>query len=218
MLRYPNSSFEIPISGKALLHGILILVGTLVALPLAWVLVFGLYHGSVMHPKIKPLAANPKAEAVRAARSLKYVLYDQAQGELHNIGGRVGMTVCIDVPRIAYASAGVDMDRLLLDDYKVHGALYQQELGLNNPQTPFFVRRVRNLLVYCKANNRLIADCAKPEPGDLIFPTPNHVAMVTESHADGTFNFIENDPDLLWVTETADEDWTPTDVCRLLPQ
>jgi len=181
-----------------------------------YVYLFRLYHGSVERPRIYPKAEKPAETVVAAARSLKGILYDQSKGKYNNLGGRLGMLVCIDVPRIAYAKAGVDLDSLLRQDYSVHRNYYSRESSGNTPDTPFFVRRVRNLLSYCRANGKMLPESAEPRPGDLVFPNDMHVVMVTEIDGKGYWRLVENSPDTFVTVEHGWETWGSNSICRLL--
>lgn len=183
---------------------------------LVYIYFFRLYHGSVERPRIYPKAEKPAETVVAAARSLKGILYDQTKGKYNNIGGRCGMLVCIDVPRIAYAKAGIDMDSMLRADYKIHKQFYWHDGAPNTPESGFFVRRVRNLLAYCRANGKLIMDAPEPRPGDLVIYGMMHVAMVSDTDGKGNVRIIETAPDTL---RTVEHDWTPWEpqkICRLL--
>jgi len=181
-----------------------------------YVYIFRLYHGSVEKLKIHPKPANPAETAVVAARSLKGILYDQSKGRYNNLAGRLGMIVCIDVPRLAYARAGMDLDALLRRDYAVPREYSRKESAGNTPDTPFFFRRVRNLRSYCRANGKMLLEGAEPRPGDLVFFGIMHVAMVTEVDGKGYFRLIENSPDTLWTVEHGWETWANNSMCRLL--
>ncbi|HOX22705.1 MAG TPA: DUF1287 domain-containing protein, partial [Elusimicrobiales bacterium] len=118
--------------------------------------------------RIAPKPPDQRAALSAAARSMKGVLYDQSMGGFGNFFGRLGFPVCIDVPRVAYAAAGVDLDALLRQDYKVHAKFYNTEGGRNLPDTEFFVRRVRNLNSYCRANNKFLPATDRVKTGDLV--------------------------------------------------
>ncbi|NLO90500.1 MAG: DUF1287 domain-containing protein [Elusimicrobia bacterium] len=179
-----------------------------------------LFHAYRAAPVDKLRIASPppqdrRVALVAAARGLKGVLYDQLKGGHNNIGGRLGFLVCIDVPRIAYAAAGVDLDSMLREDYKIHARFYPVEKPGNVPETPFFVRRVRNLYAYCRANGKLLHNPPELRAGDLIFPNTSHIVLVSEVRADGTISIIENAPWTNMTVEYSNSD-KPRDVCRIL--
>ena len=162
---------------------------------------------------ISPKPTEQRAALVSGARRLKGILYDQSMGGFRNFFGKLGFPVCIDVPRIAYAAAGVDLDDLLYKDYKVHAQFYPRENGRNLPDTEFFVRRVRNLNAYCRANNKFIKDTMQPKPGDMVMSNA-HIVMVSEVYPDGSYDIIENAPWTYMVVEYRSKG--PLTVCRLL--
>lgn len=164
---------------------------------------------------VSPPPQDRRAALAAAARGLKGVLYDQLKGGQRNLGGRLGFLVCIDVPRIAYAAAGVDLDSLLREDYRIHKEFYTVEASGNTPDTQFFVRRVRNLYAYCRANGKLLYNPPELRVGDLIFPNTSHIVLVSETRPDGTVSIIENAPWTNMTVEYPSSD-TPRDVCRLL--
>lgn len=162
-----------------------------------------------------PPPQDRRAALASAARGLKGVLYDQLKGGRNNIGGRLGFLVCIDVPRIAYAAAGMDLDSMLREDYKIHAKFYPAEKAGNVPDTPFFVRRVRNLYAYCRANNKLMHNPPELKTGDLIFPNTSHIAIISATYPDGTYDVVENAP---WTFMTVEYRLAGSqrDVCRIL--
>ena len=154
-------------------------------------------------------------DIVNNARKLKWTIYDYFQGKHDNIGGKMGLIVCIDVPKIAYEKAGIYFEQLLREDYKKHRVYYNQEIG-NDPSSKFFFRRVRNLYDYCKANNKLIKNCMTPQKGDLIFYGRWHIALVGEVYKDGTYDKIESSPFTFFTLEHKNKKWIAMDVGRIL--
>lgn len=70
----------------------------------------------------------PPARVVEEARKLVGIWYDPAQGYLNDIGGKLGMIVCMDVPRLAYRE-GVDQPHRL-GDRRGEGRPLQRGRGL----------------------------------------------------------------------------------------
>ena len=154
------------------------------------------YNGSVTDPGIW----NPnvdRGKVVEAGRRLVGVWYDPLQGYFHNIGGRMGLIVCMDVPVIAYRNAGTSIRKLLENDYAAHPEHYKKSDG--RPGDPYFERRARNLYSYCKFNGCLDMN-GPPEPGDVVFmshkPTSAiaHIALVSSVEPDGRYNVVESSP------------------------
>jgi uncharacterized protein YijF (DUF1287 family) len=156
------------------------------------------------------------ADVARNARGLRGIGYDLFQGKYDNLGGRIGLVVCVDVPRIAYAGAGISLEKLLRDDFAAHPGHYDTDGGRNTPASPFFCRRVRNLYAYCLGNGCLIAGCAEPRVGDLVFYGRMHVALVTGVHGDGTYDEVEAAPRAVFVVEHEKKRWLARDVGRIL--
>ncbi len=157
-----------------------------------------------------------KEDIVKNARALKGVFYEYLKGKYNNLGGRLGFLVCIDVPRIAYAKAGIDFEPLLKKDFTINKSYYDVEGGSNTPESPFFSRRVRNYYAFFEANNQLIKQCKQPQVGDLVFYGRYHVALVSGVHEDGTYNEIETAPWTGFVVEHKNKNWVPIDVGRML--
>ncbi|EST11499.1 DUF1287 domain-containing protein [Sporolactobacillus laevolacticus] len=157
-------------------------------------------------------------DIVSGAKRLTGVLYDPLKGGHGNIGGRMGFIVCIDVPRIAYADAGIYLDQLMKDDYERHPDHYQTQKGTNTPATPYFYRRVRNVYDYAKANKMLIRKAGTPKVGDIVFYSRYHATLVVGVHSDGTYDEVEAHPKLIFVQEHKHKKWRPKDVARLLKQ
>jgi uncharacterized protein YijF (DUF1287 family) len=156
------------------------------------------------------------SDIARNARGLLGIGYDFSQGKFDNLGGRLGLVVCVDVPRLAYAGAGISLEKLLKDDFAAHPSHYDTDGGRNTPASPFFGRRVRNLYVYCHGNGCLIEKCGEPKVGDLVFYGRVHVALVVEVHGDGTYDEIEAAPAALVVAEHRHKRWVARDVGRIL--
>lgn len=165
-----------------------------------------LYHG----PTAEPATWDPRADRaaiVGEARNLVGLWYDPLQGYLHDIGGRSGFIVCMDVPRLAYRNAGTSLRRLLEADYAAHPDHYGKHDG--RPGDPYFDRRARNLYTYCKFNGCLDTT-GPPEPGDVVFMShgPNgwisHIALVSETAPDGSYRVVEASRDEWYVTREED--------------
>lgn len=156
------------------------------------------------------------ADIVDNARGMTGVFYDYLKGGMNNLGGRLGFLVCYDIPRIAYADAGISLERLIRDDYPRHTSFYTDENGVNRPDTPFFFRRTRNLYSYCQANGKLLRNCTSPRPGDVVFYGRFHIALVVEVHGDGTYHEVETAPWTICSVEHKDKKWVPIDVGRIL--
>lgn len=147
---------------------------------------------------------NPQT-VVHHARSLKGVPYDMLQGKFSNVGARLGMIVCSDVPNIAYGLAGYSLQTMLEHDIQIHPAAYDKEDG-NAISSQFFHRRARNLYAFFKANNRLYPPDAPPKIGDLAFyrSTPtgyiSHVTLVTQTTGNG-YSVMESAPETVFARE-----------------
>lgn len=161
-------------------------------------------------PDAEPAVWNPavdRAAVVAEARKLIGVMYDPVQGMYGNYGGRMGLIVCMDVPRLAYRNAGASLRRLLEDDWRAHPGRYHKRDG--GPGDPYFDRRARNLYTYCRRNGCLDM-IGPPKPGDVVFmsSTPNawisHIALVTDVEADGGYKVVESSRDDLYLTREHD--------------
>jgi len=157
-------------------------------------------------------------DIVAGADKLVGVLYDPLKGGYGNIGGKMGFIVCIDVPRMAYANAGIYFQDLLTEDYKAHPEHYDDQNGLNTPDTPYFFRRVRNVFDFAAGNGYLIHNSKTPEAGDIVFYGRYHATMVTRVYQDGTYDEVEADPKLIFVQKHIHKKWHQRDVARFLPK
>ncbi|MCO7125383.1 DUF1287 domain-containing protein [Sporolactobacillus shoreicorticis] len=157
-----------------------------------------------------------KQDIVSGAKRLAGVLYDPLKGGHGNIGGKMGFIVCIDVPRIAYADAGISLDQLLKNDYAQHPNHYQTQNGTNTPATPYFYRRVRNVYDYAKANGMLVRRASKPKIGDIVFYSRYHATLVVGTHKDGTYDEVSASPEKIYTRENLHKKWKVRDVARLL--
>jgi len=141
------------------------------------------YRGSSLEPASWTPAVS-RERIVAEARQLRGIWYDPLQGYFGNLGGRLGLIVCMDVPVIAYRNAGASLRRLLEADYRAHPRHYAP--GDGKPGDPYFHRRARNLYAYCKANGCLSAG-EPPAPGDVAFFSRSrdgviaHIALVSET-------------------------------------
>jgi hypothetical protein len=161
-------------------------------------------------PMTEPDAWNPRADRgriVEEARKLKGLWYDPAQGYFHDIGGKMGLIVCMDVPRLAYRNAGTSLKKLLEADYRAHPEHYGKRDG--RPGDPYFDRRARNLYSYCKYNGCLDM-MGPPEPGDVVFMSRGrtgwvtHIALVSAVDAAGRYKVVEASRDEWYVTREED--------------
>lgn len=157
------------------------------------------------------------ADIVAAARRMDGVWYDFSMGRFDNLFGKMGFLVCIDVPRLAYADAGLYFEPLLRDDFEQHPEHYDTQAGTNTPATRFFFRRVHNLQAWCATNGRMVSPCKEPRVGDLIFYGSFHITMVSGAYPDGTIDEIETAPWTGIVVEHHRKRWIPMGVGRLLP-
>ncbi|MBI2386632.1 MAG: DUF1287 domain-containing protein [Elusimicrobia bacterium] len=157
-------------------------------------------------PMIEPSVWEPRTDRSRVvaeARKLIGLWYDPAQGYLNDVGGKMGLIVCMDVPRLAYRNSGTSIRKLLEQDYKAHPDHYGKRDG--RPGDPYFDRRARNLYSYCKHNGCLDM-IGPPEPGDVVFMSRGregwitHIALVTEVGADGGYRVVEASRDRWYVT------------------
>ena len=146
------------------------------------------------------------SSVVAAARRLLGTLYDPLQGRLDNVGGRLGFVVCTDVPVLAYGKAGFSFRQALAEDYAIEPKPYGNEPG-NNPSSPFFERRARNLYTYCRNRGCLHGAAETPQVGDLLFyRAPRsamimHVTLVTTVTPNGQYRVVEAAPDRILTGE-----------------
>ncbi|MET1249434.1 DUF1287 domain-containing protein [Sporolactobacillus sp. STCC-11] len=157
-----------------------------------------------------------KQDVVTEAKRLVGVLYDPLKGGHGNIGGKMGFIVCIDVPRIAYADAGISLDQLLKQDYAQNPSHYETQGGTNTPATPYFYRRVRNVYDYARANRMLVRKATKPKVGDIVFYSRYHATLVVGTHKDGTYDEVSASPEKIYTRENLHKKWKIRDVARLL--
>ncbi|MCQ2010176.1 DUF1287 domain-containing protein [Sporolactobacillus sp. STSJ-5] len=157
-----------------------------------------------------------KQDVVSEAKRLVGVLYDPLKGGHGNIGGKMGFIVCIDVPRIAYADAGISLDQLLKADYARHPGHYETQGGTNTPATPYFYRRVRNVYDYARGNGQLVRHASTPKVGDIVFYSRYHATLVIGTHKDGTYDEVSASPKKIYTRETLHKKWKIRDVARLL--
>lgn len=161
-------------------------------------------------PRSEPAAWDPgvdRARVVTEARRLIGLWYDPLQGMYGDLGGRLGLIVCMDVPRLAYRNAGTSLRRLLEADYRAHPGRYAPRDG--RPGDPYFDRRARNLHTYCRHNGCLDLE-GPPLPGDVVFMSRRpagmvtHIALVSEVAPDGRYRVVEASRDLWYVTREND--------------
>ncbi len=164
------------------------------------------YRGPMAEPAVWN-ARTDRARVVAEARKLIGLWYDPAQGYLNDVGGKMGMIVCMDVPRLAYRNAGTSIRKLLEDDYRAHPEHYGKRDG--RPGDPYFDRRARNLYSYCK-HNRCLDMTGPPKPGDVVFMSHgenawiSHIALVSDVGADGSYRVVEASRDEWYVTREED--------------
>jgi uncharacterized protein YijF (DUF1287 family) len=163
-------------------------------------------------PAIEPDVWNPKTDRSRVvdeARKLIGLWYDPAQGYLNDIGGKMGLIVCMDVPRLAYRNAGTSIRKLLTEDYKAHPEHYGKRDG--RPGDPYFDRRARNLYSYCRHNGCLDMS-GPPELGDVVFMSRGqtgwitHIALVSSVDAGGRYRVVEASRDDWYITREEDSE------------
>ncbi len=144
-------------------------------------------------------------KVVANARKLAGAPYDPLMGRFQNIGAKLGLIVCSDVPNIAYGLSGFSLRRMLEEDYKRNPSAYCVADG-NKPGNPYFHRRARNLYAHFKSNNRLFPPKSTPKVGDLAFYKSkshgyvSHVALVTEVRQ-GDYHIMESAPETLIAQE-----------------
>lgn len=164
------------------------------------------YHGPTAEPAVWN-ARTDRGRVVAEARKLIGLWYDPAQGYLNDVGGKMGMIVCMDVPRLAYRNAGTSIRKLLEDDYRAHPEHYGKRDG--RPGDPYFDRRARNLYSYCTHNGCLDL-VGPPKPGDVVFMSHgpsawiSHIALVSEVGASGAYRVVEASRDEWYVTREED--------------
>ena len=161
--------------------------------------------------------------AVTAARNLIGRKYDQTMGTDGGKNYAAGQIVCVDVPRLALADAGVPMARVLEDDARLHTDRYPIEKGRDNiPSHPIFARRTRNWLRWCRGNGRLLPPTATPKPGDVVFYGDIHISFVSSVEPDGHYKVVECAPgpglaleQYDWMVEM--RGWKATGFGRVMP-
>lgn len=159
------------------------------------------YQGPIIEPSMWNPNVTPE-RVVKEGRKLIGIWYDPLQGYLNNIGGKLGLIVCMDVPVIAYRNSGSSILKLLEADFNKHPEHYGPKDG--NSADPYFGRRARNLYSYCKHNNCLDMK-GPPQPGDVVFMSRNqsgwisHIALVSSVDAQG-YNVIEASREEWYVT------------------
>ncbi len=161
--------------------------------------------------------------AVTAARNLIGRKYDQTMGTDGGKNYAAGQIVCVDVPRLALADAGVPMARVLEEDARLHSDRYPIEKGRDNiPSHPIFARRTRNWLRWCRGNGRLLPPTATPKPGDVVFYGDIHISFVSSVEPDGHYKVVECAPgpglaleQYDWMVEM--RGWKATGFGRVLP-
>lgn len=179
----------------------------LLAIVALLVAITGLYLVSYHGPRSFSAAARlPNSQSVVShARSLKGVPYDMLQGKFSDIGAKLGLIVCSDVPNIAYGRAGYSLRAMLERDVQIHPERYGSSAD-NDISSPFFHRRARNLYTFFKANNRLFSPDTQPRIGDLAFyrntPAGNisHVTLVTQTTGNG-YSVMESAPETVFARE-----------------
>jgi uncharacterized protein YijF (DUF1287 family) len=161
-------------------------------------------------PTAEPSSWNPRVDRARIVaegRKLVGLWYDPVQGAFGNVGGKISLIVCMDVPVIAYRNAGTSIRRLLEADYAAHPEHYGPHDG--RPGDPFFERRARNLYSYCE-HNGCLDQAGPPEPGDVVFLSRGksapitHIALVAAVEPDGRYRVVEASRDDWYATREED--------------
>lgn len=174
-------------------------------------------------PVVSPSIAKRIEIANISARNLLGRIYDQTMGSDGGKNYAAGQIVCVDVPRLALADAGVSMADILLADARLHPGRYPREKsGDNVPDHPIFARRTRNWVRWCKENGRFLPPTATPRPGDVVFYGTMHIAYVYEVDPDGHYKIVETAPTTRKCLEQYDwmmdlRGWKATGFGRILP-
>jgi len=161
------------------------------------------YHGERSFARADELP--DRALLIKNARKLERTPYDMLQGRFGDIGSKLGLIVCSDVPNIAYGRSGYSLKAMLEKDFAVHGLAYSSEVD-NSPRNKFFHRRAKNLFSYFVANGHLMPPNSTPTVGDLAFyrNTTNggitHVALVTNVENIG-YHIMESAPETIFAKE-----------------
>lgn len=155
----------------------------------------------------------PNAEDLAgAAREFTGILY----GGFRSVGARLGFLVCSDIPRLAYARAGIPLATLMADEFARSPASFDSEGGRNVPNTPWFFRRSRNIRAYFRSAGLLMEKCPRPAIGDIVFHGDYHCSLVVEVYPHGTVAEVETSGDRIWCRESR-RPWVAQEVGRLLP-
>jgi hypothetical protein len=126
------------------------------------------------------------------ALSMKNIPYDPLMGKFHDMMGKAGMVVCIDVPVRSSLRAGLSMPALLKQSASIHPGWFEID-STNHPDNPFFYRRVRNYYQLFERHPRLARD-DKPQVGDWAFYGTIHIALVTSVSENGDIRLVEASP------------------------
>jgi hypothetical protein len=148
------------------------------------------------------------AQAAGYALSMKNIPYDPIMGKLHNVLGKAGMVVCIDVPVRSWLRAGLSMPALLKQSAAIHPEWFKIDPS-NHPDSPFFYRRVRNYYQLFQKHPGLVHD-DKPQVGDWAFYGTTHIALVTAVSENGDTNLVEASPFKLRVAVSTIEEMEKT--------
>ncbi|WP_161486061.1 DUF1287 domain-containing protein [Desulfotomaculum copahuensis] len=174
-----------------------------------YIFIFHTYNPGKMQAITNDQSLSRQERFVSAAESLRGVLYDYARGHLV----KYGLLVCTDVPRLCYPAAGINLERLMAADYRLHPEHYPGLPG-NDPGSPYFSRRVQNIYAFFKDTNRLVGNCSTPKPGDTVFYGQAHVTMVVKVYPDHTYDEIEAAPGIVFTAIHRHKPWAPRDVGR----
>lgn len=146
-------------------------------------------------------------DVVAAARSIEGTLYDPLKGAAFDVGGTLGFVVCTDVCVIAYQKCGVSIADMLVEDFRRSPESYDPSGQNDDPESPYFSRRARNIFAMCRHRSWLLPEGVRPRAADLVFfeKSPGsgvaHIALVGDVAADGSFSVIEAAPSIVLVAE-----------------
>ena len=132
------------------------------------------------------------SQAADYALSMKNIPYDPIMGKFHNMMGKAGLVVCIDVPVRSWLRAGLSMPALLKQSASINPEWFKIDQS-NHPDSPFFYRRVRNYYRLFEKHPGLVRD-DKPQVGDWAFYGTTHIALVVGAPENGDIKLVEASP------------------------
>lgn len=149
------------------------------------------------------------------ARRLNGTLYDPFKGGCSDIGSVMGWIVCADVPRLAYAKAGYDLD-----------VAVKKSTPTGNVERS--ARRTRDVHAFLSENGWMVLEGAPLLPGDIAFfakesgGTPMHCALVTEAGQAADARFAESTGRTVFsgevrLAEILERGWKSVGVGRIVP-